>query len=341
MKLSVLIPMYNAEKYIGNCLDSLVNQDLAKEDYEILVMDDGSTDASSEVVNKYVKKYQNIFLFKESNVGESSTRNKLISKAKGDYIYNLDADDYILNNSLRSILDNTIQNNLEIFGFKTLLVDSIENLENRDFEINNKNIITVSGLDFIRDYRDMRHEVWWYIINTSFLRSTGIKFGENEFNADLVFTMSLFLSAKKIGFINNFIHRYVQTPDSVVRSPDINKRKIYIENLFSMMVSFSKLINSINPEFYDNEGLLIDNLKYRLDKGVFFNTIKMIRTGYSLKEVKEKIVMLKEVKAYPIKHFIGKEYNSVLFKLLNGLFNNENTLYCLVGIYAFLGLKQK
>ena len=339
MKLSVLIPMYNAEKYISNCLNSLINQDLPKDDYEILVMDDGSTDKSSLIVERYVEKNKNIFLFKESNVGESSTRNKLMRKAKGDYVYNLDADDYILNNSLGYLLDNAIENNLEILGFNTLLIDSAKGLTIKSLDTKDSNIIMQNGLDFIRNYRDTRHEVWWYIVKTSFLRSTGVAFGENEFNADLVFTMRLFLNAKKTGYSSLSIHRYVQTPDSVVRSPDINKRKIYIENLFSMMVGFSKLINSVNQEIPDNEDPLIDNLKYRLDKAVFFNTIKMIRAGYSLKQVKEKTNMLKDVNAYPITHFIGKEYNSFSFKLFNGLFNNEKILYGLVRLYSVLSLK--
>jgi len=87
MKLSILIPMYNAQDYIGNCIDSLLHQNLSEDDYEIIVMDDGSSDNSVGIIEAYIKQHKNIRLYKESNSGAYSTRNKLLKLAKGNYIF--------------------------------------------------------------------------------------------------------------------------------------------------------------------------------------------------------------------------------------------------------------
>ncbi|GGD10381.1 glycosyltransferase [Hyunsoonleella pacifica] len=341
MKLSVLIPMFNAEEYIGNCLDSLLNQGISSNEYEILVMDDGSTDTSANIVDIYAKKHKNIFLFKESNSGESSTRNKLAKKAKGTYIYNFDADDYLVNHTLNTVLEKAIDKDLELLGFDTLLTNTTSDVFNNEIQIKNSDFVTCTGKDFIKKYRDMRHEVWWYIVKKSFLKETKIKFAEHKFNADLVYTMDLFLRAHNVGYYPVAIHRYVQTPESVVRSVDIDKRTAYFDNLYIMMVNYNNLIDSAIANKKIKDDTLIDNLKYRLDKNIFFSTIKLIRTGFPNEYLKHKIAVLKHANAYPIKHFIGKEYNSLFYKMLNSTFNNEKVLYTIVWFYSIFGLRKR
>lgn len=92
-KISVIVPCYNQEKYIKECLDSLVSQTF--KDYEVIVIDDGSTDDSAEIVNEYVKHNKNIRLIRQANQGVVVARNNAIKQAQGTYIYPLDADDKI------------------------------------------------------------------------------------------------------------------------------------------------------------------------------------------------------------------------------------------------------
>ena len=89
-KISVIVPCYNQEKYIKECLDSLVSQTF--KDYEVIVIDDGSTDDSAEIVNEYVKHNKNIRLIRQANQGVVVARNNAIKQAQGTYIYPLDAD---------------------------------------------------------------------------------------------------------------------------------------------------------------------------------------------------------------------------------------------------------
>jgi glycosyltransferase involved in cell wall biosynthesis len=91
MKYTILIPCYNAEKYIDRCLNSLINQD--HKDLEIIVLNDGSTDSSLNILNSYKEKDRRIKIISRENKGLSVTRNDLIREVNTDYFYFIDADD--------------------------------------------------------------------------------------------------------------------------------------------------------------------------------------------------------------------------------------------------------
>ena len=98
IKVSIVIPVYNVEKYLEECIESAIKQSL--NDIEIICINDGSTDSSLEILKKYEKKYSNIIVISQENKGLSASRNVGIRKAKGKYIYFLDSDDFIDTNSM-------------------------------------------------------------------------------------------------------------------------------------------------------------------------------------------------------------------------------------------------
>ena len=95
MKLSIIVPVYNVADYLPKCLDSLLAQDLPQNEYEIIVVNDGSTDNSGNIAQQYADKYANITLINQANQGLSGARNTGIKCAKGDYIQFVDSDDYV------------------------------------------------------------------------------------------------------------------------------------------------------------------------------------------------------------------------------------------------------
>lgn len=98
--LSFIVPMYNVASFLPDCLDSLVYQNANKSEYEIVLVDDGSTDNTVEIAKKYVEKYENIKLIQKENGGVSSARNRGIEEAVGEYIWFIDSDDFIKANCL-------------------------------------------------------------------------------------------------------------------------------------------------------------------------------------------------------------------------------------------------
>ena len=111
-KLSIIIPVYNIENYLERCINSIIAQNI--NECEIILVDDGSTDTSSNICDFYSKQYDYIHTIHQINQGLSCARNTGIKNAKGDYIWFIDGDDYIENNALRIILDQ-ISSNSDIY----------------------------------------------------------------------------------------------------------------------------------------------------------------------------------------------------------------------------------
>lgn len=119
MFLSIIIPVYNCEKYLEDCLLSCLEQDIPKSNYEIICINDGSSDNSEDILSDYSFKYPNIKYFSQMNKGVSSARNYGIEMAQGDFIMFLDADDFLADNcldELKGLLKNANQKTMICFG---------------------------------------------------------------------------------------------------------------------------------------------------------------------------------------------------------------------------------
>lgn len=127
-KVSVIIPVYNVEEYLSQCLDSVVNQTLS--DIEIICVDDGSSDKSFEILQKYADKDSRIKIFKQENQGAGAARNNGLDKATGDYLYFLDSDDYIKLNCLEKLYKKIIFENSDICVCQNeILLDSKQEIK--------------------------------------------------------------------------------------------------------------------------------------------------------------------------------------------------------------------
>lgn len=328
MILSVIIPMYNAENFIGVCLDSLLEQNL--NDYEIIIVNDGSNDKSEEIVKKYIKKHSNIVLYNQSNSGNGAARNKGIELARGKYLYFLDSDDYITNNVLDKILFVLEKENLDIFGFNSINTESSDFKESKNInEIKNTNRFKIiKGVKFIADY-NYRAEVWWYIIRADFFKNTGISFYDRKFVQDSYITPSIFIKAERVLFLPLDVHRYRKNANSItqIKSPEHIKKHMY-----DLIFSVKQLNILINTVEYEKCKL---RLKNRQHGYVFFFLIRFIKSNMSFKELNEILFDLKSIKAYPITKFLGVDYTGIKYKFLVFIFNHSFLLYPFLYLYRF------
>ena len=154
--------------HIGKCLNSLIAQNLPEEEYEIIVMNDGSTDDSVSLVENYIKKYPNISLYTHKNSGLGVTRNMAIKLAKGNYIYFLDSDDYLAENTLVNIIEVAEKNSLDILTFKSKRAYNYDLVKSETPLEFLPSIEIKEGIDYIGDI-GFRNEVWWYVIRREFL----------------------------------------------------------------------------------------------------------------------------------------------------------------------------
>lgn len=119
VKVSVVIPVYNVENYLEECLDSIINQTL--KDIEIICINDGSTDASIDILEKYAKADSRIQIFNQNNSGLSAARNRGIELSKGEFVYFIDSDDYLDLNALKELYDLSVKYGTDFIIFKLRL----------------------------------------------------------------------------------------------------------------------------------------------------------------------------------------------------------------------------
>lgn len=226
-KVSIIVPVYNVEKYIEKCLESLVNQTL--EDIEIIVVNDGSKDNSKEIVEKYLEKYPKkmVYLEKE-NGGLSDARNFAIPYAKGEYVAFLDSDDYV---------------ELNIYE------DMYKIAKNEDSDM--------VECDFIWEYPDKskidigeiyhgKHEMlekirvvaWNKLIKKSILDETKVIFPKGYRYEDIEFTYKLIPYLEKVSFLKKACIHYIQRDNSISNTQ--NERTKEILEVFDNVINYYK-----------------------------------------------------------------------------------------------------
>jgi poly(ribitol-phosphate) beta-N-acetylglucosaminyltransferase len=141
MKLSIILPIYNTEKYLHRCLDSVFNQDLNASDYELIAVNDGSTDGCLAILKQYESKHANLVLIDQANAGDSEARNRGLKVANGKYITFLDSDDAIYENTLKTIIDRAEKEDLDILYLKMMRYDDDGNFLYETNNVGNDDVI--------------------------------------------------------------------------------------------------------------------------------------------------------------------------------------------------------
>ena len=330
MKLSIIIPLFNSEIYLPICMDSVLRQDLDPDLYEVIIINDGSTDNSLKVANSYAERYHNISVVTKTNGGVGSARNEGLTLAKGDYIYFIDPDDYLADAVLPILLKTADDNNLDILTFASKSVEygKLLNLHSIDKNVELSEI--TSGINYISNYK-FQNEVWWYLIKRSFIEETELKFIEDRWMEDAILTAQLFTRAQKMATFPLDAHRHVIISSSAMKSKEpIHYLKVIDDNRNAAMV-FESMIADL--EVKEVNKACIKRLRTRQQSFVFFMMVRMLKSTISLKNVKVSLDELSGTNAYPLTDFAGIDYQGFKYKLLTMLFNKKPVFYLLFRIF--------
>ncbi len=211
MKISIIIPVYNAESYIETCLDSILLQ--SYKDYEVWIINDGSSDMSGEICDGYANRHRNFNVIHNSNHGVSFSRNLGISKSKGEYLLFVDSDDYINEDTLKILNDSTLnhRSDIVIFGFQYDIIDEdriLINLPEREFNGSTKLFMTDAFLDLHR--LEFLNPPWNKLIKKSLITENDIHFNEDfSICEDMSFNMELLYHSKDITVLRESLYHYV------------------------------------------------------------------------------------------------------------------------------------
>ena len=211
MKYSVIIPVYNVEKYIERCLKSVISQNY--DDLEIIVVDNGSTDRSGSICDIYANEYANISVYHIENHGVASARNFGLSKARGEFIYFVDSDDYLVGN-LFAEFEDKLTPDLDLFVFSYYNSFEQEMTETK----RTKKILPYNGsydkYDFSKIFKDlflsdMLYTVWNKIYRREFLLENNLSFEQYELGEDVRFNLDVYREVNKICLSQDSYYVYV------------------------------------------------------------------------------------------------------------------------------------
>ncbi|MGB3775500.1 MAG: glycosyltransferase [Leeuwenhoekiella sp.] len=335
MMLSIVVPVYNGEKYLERCVDSLLNQNINETDYEILLINDGSKDDSLKIATAYAQKYEQVDVIDQKNIGLGATRNVGIQKAKGDYLYFIDVDDYLAAGMLQTVMEQALKYELQIITFKTLLVSDSSHPKSANEGQPAPDLEVTNGMTYIGNL-SYKNEAWWYIVKRSFILETGLTFVEGKWMEDAVYTTSIFMAAERMAHIPFDVHRYVKVPNSILSNKEpAHYIKVIYDTEF-VIKEFGRLISMAKQ--HPEQQQCIARLQTRQDSFVFFVIIRVFKSQLSFKELWEMLMRIKKTGGYPIRHFIGDEYNRPIYKVLTPLFNSKTSLKAL--FYSFRLVKR-
>lgn len=291
---SIILPVYNVEKYLSACLDSIYSQSF--QDFEIIAVNDGSTDCCLDILNNYYDKYGKMIIITQDNSGLSAARNVGVSYAKGEYICYVDSDDVISHMLLETVY-NYFDETVEMVAFNHLEIN--DEIDLGDFckhKVIESKIIKGSGKDVylsLSGEHKYYNNVWRMCLRRSFLDEIGIAFVEGIYYEDVMYTLICYLNAKSMVYIDEKLYVYK------IREGSITKSGKYEKSVDSYLSVLNQLLNYISEKKYD----------YRLEECILRNIGMDLIEGLSTRL------------------FLLRGYYWVLKnekKLISGLLNNLN-----------------
>lgn len=221
--LSVIVPCYNGEKFIGRCLESLVNQTL--QDIEIIVINDGSTDNSQDIIDSYANKYHNIQAYKIPNSGIADARNFGVSKVETPYFGFLDCDDYTDVTMFEKMYNKAIETNAQVVVSNFYWVKGKKKKLEKEGPYN-------TGKDMLIHLFAV---LWNKIYDTEFVRSTNIRFPSGNRYEDAYFLYCLAPNIERLAFVDEAFVHYVQHENSITHNNN--------EEVKNMITIFDNILN--------------------------------------------------------------------------------------------------
>lgn len=272
-KVTVVVPVYNVEKYLAKCIDSVLNQ--TERDFTLILVDDGSTDNGPKICDEYAKKDSRIKVIHQENQGLGGARNTGIESCETDRIIFLDSDDTIEPETLEVTLKSAEKNDADmvIFGFRSVTEDGetkevfVDNLEkNKAFSvIENKEVLTAHPSACNKLYKTSLFTgekgkvdktiltsapaAWNKLYKTALFTETGIRYPSRVWYEDIRTTLKLMLYSNRIVFIENVLYNYLLRDGSITKNVNAD-RNVEIIEAFEDILAYFKEVGCFD-EFHD------------------------------------------------------------------------------------------
>lgn len=245
MKFSIILPIYNVEKYLRPCVESILEQSL--QDFEMILVDDGSTDKSPFICDEYSEKYENVTVRHQTNGGLSEARNAGLRLSKGEYIFFIDSDDYLINNNVLEKLAKAVEADdyPDVVVFKSI----------KWFESNGKFSSSTINLSLPRyktgfidtclqlcNKSSFENQAWTRIVKRSVLIDNNIEFEKGLISEDIDWNYTFVLCAKTIALVDEVLYVYRQRAGSITHTGNMKslESNLWILNKWTTLAKSSK-----------------------------------------------------------------------------------------------------
>ena len=252
---SIGIPAYNTAKWIGACIDSIFAQNFS--DFELICVDDGSSDDSLKVLQQYAEKDSRITVIHQENMGLGGARNSGMEIARGEYLYFIDSDDYIPDGAVSTILEAIDKYNADVYVFPFRLVDEAENDLGvcRDGQPTFTPLCPKETKSIITGYPN----AWNKVARASLYKDNGITFPSRVWYEDIRTTPKMFSKADKVVYLEKDMYNYLQREGSIMNNAKVERNIEIIDALSDLVDWFKK--EGLYEEYKEElEYLIIDHV---------------------------------------------------------------------------------
>lgn len=249
LKLSVVVPIYKVEQYLPKCVESLLNQDLPPEDYEIILVDDGSPDGCPAICDEYARTCKNVRVVHRKNGGLSAARNSGIDVAKGQYVQFVDSDDYLEPNVLKTLVGKMEVDKLDVLRF------NYQNV-NEQYEVFEPNKVSKAFVDYrdeVCDGMSLLTErlgfgcyAWQFMLKRNLLENC--RFKEGIYFEDTEWTPRLLHGAKRVTSTELMVYNYLMRSGSITQSVEEKKKRKVLDDKFLLIDSMQEQMRTVSDK---------------------------------------------------------------------------------------------
>lgn len=324
-QLSIIVPVYNVEKYIRPCIESIFKQGLDEECFEVIIVNDGTQDHSMEMIEDIIQQHNNITVINQENQGLSIARNNGIAAAKGEYILMPDSDDLLIENSLKPILEKALETKVDLMVADFLIMN--------DDEIEHTNLSTLqqptieftmkTGRElFLQDMSPHRCYVWRTLYRREFITSNNLSFYPGIRYQDIPFTHECYLKANNGIRTNVILNIYRRWPGSSTRAYTLNNSRHFITAI------------ALTWKLRQMEGLSSD-IVYKIEENVYISLRMMIyHTIHGIKHIKDRHALMNYINFQApdiyFTHSFKQRLTTVMIKKMPHLFINAYYIYNII-----------
>ena len=304
-KLSIIVPIYNVEKYVRECVDSIFRQGLPENEYEVILVNDGTPDNSIGVISEFIEGHNNVILINQDNQGVSIARNAGLRESQGKYVYFMDSDDLLVDNALSTLLPRALSSNVDLLMASYGKFNDGEDYEQLvHVQQNYAESLKSAEKAFLEDLSPYECYIWLLLIRRDFLIDNKIFFKPFWYE-DTLFCQECFLNSKFVLKTDFRLYAYRMRSGSFTSSMNVSKM-LDLNSCLSALVAIkdsgdfsrevgNKLSDNIfssfsygiwcivhSEELYNHRKMIVSDLKAKipLSSFMFIRSIKQIMVSF-------------------------------------------------------------